>query len=164
VRFRSATSALVELDDAAQQELALATSHGVDDLAPHEPGGLTRDAELASKLGGRGRFLGGGEQPDRQEPLAQVGARARKDCTGNQRALVMAAGALAETAPAQLPGTLVPTARADEALGPAVLEDRLPAVLLGRIELHELDQRLGMVHLCLPAAVRCSRGYSPHRT
>ena len=132
------------------------TSHGVDDLAPHEPGGLTRDAELASKLGGRGRFLGGGEQPDRQEPLAQVGARASKHRTGGQGTLVVAAGALIETTAAQVPGAGVPTATTDEALRPTVLEERLPAVLLGGLHPHEVNQRLGMVHLLPPC--ECLQG------
>ena len=74
----AAEKALVELDDAAQQELALAARHGVGDLAPHEPGRLGRHAELAGELGRRGRLLGRGQQPDRQKPLAQVGARAGK--------------------------------------------------------------------------------------
>ena len=34
-----------------------------------------------------------------------------------------------------------------------MLEDRLPTVLLCAVELHELDQRLGVVHLSLPAAI-----------
>jgi len=44
---------------------------------------------------------------------------------------------------------------------PAVLEDSLPTVLLGRVELHELDQRSGMPHLfCLRqvAAQEATRG------
>ena len=75
----------------------------------------------------------------------------------------MAAGALIETAAAQVPGALVPAARAHEPVRPAVLEDRLPAVLLGRVELHELDQRLGMVHL-LPPCECLQEGYTRHRT
>jgi hypothetical protein len=33
---------------------------------------------------------------------------------------------------------------------PALLEDRLPTLLLGGVELHELDQRLRMPHLRPP--------------
>src|SRR5450756_916553 len=56
-RAPAANEALVELDDAAQQELALAARHGLDDLAPHEPGGLTRHPELTGKLGRRRSLL-----------------------------------------------------------------------------------------------------------
>ncbi|MBE3075719.1 MAG: hypothetical protein IMZ75_12385 [Actinobacteria bacterium] len=80
-RALAADEALVELDDAAQQHLALATSPRVGDLATHQPGGLERHAELAGKLGRRERLLGGGQQPDRQQPLAQIGA-----CVGEDRA------------------------------------------------------------------------------
>src|SRR5450756_90709 len=92
----AADEALVELDEAAQQMLALAARHGMDDLAAKKPGGLARHAELTGQLGGRGRLLGGGEQPDGEKPLAQVGTRAGEDRAGGQRTLVVAAGALIE--------------------------------------------------------------------
>src|SRR5450756_1813054 len=95
-RAPAANEALVELDDAAQQELALAARHGLDDLAPHEPGGLTRHPELTGKLGRRRSLLRGGQQPDGQEPLAQIGTCAGEDCAGGQGALEVAAGALIE--------------------------------------------------------------------
>src|SRR5450830_2194028 len=56
-RALAADEALVKLDDAAQQQLALAARHGLDDLAPHEPGGLTRHPELTGKLGRRRSLL-----------------------------------------------------------------------------------------------------------
>src|SRR5450756_1029826 len=93
-----------------------------------------------------GMRIGGGQQPDGKEPLAQVGARAGEDRAGGQRALEVAAGALIEAAALQVPGMLVPAAATGEALRPAVLEDRLPAVLLGRVHLHEVDERLRMSH------------------
>ena len=131
------------------------------DLATHQPGGLDRHAELAGQLGGRRRLLSGGQQPDCQEPLAQIGACVGEDRAGGQRALIVAARALEQPAAAQVPGTLVPTAATGEAVRPAVLEDRLPTVLLGRVQLHELNQRLGMCHLfCLlqVAAQEAMRG------
>src|SRR5450830_1445263 len=69
-RVLAAEEALVELDDAAQQQLALAARHGMGDLATQKPGGLTGHAELAGEFSRRSRLLRGGEQPDRQEPLA----------------------------------------------------------------------------------------------
>src|SRR5450756_2056034 len=145
-RAPAANEALVELDDAAQQQLALAARHGMGDLATQKPGGLTGHAELAGEFSRRRRLLRGGEQPDRQEPLAQVGARAGEDRTGGQGALIVAAGTLIEAAATQMPGTLVPAAATGEALRPAVLEDRPPTVLLGGVHLRELDQRLRMPH------------------
>src|SRR5450756_3022187 len=67
-RALAADEALVKLDEAAQQQLALAARHGMDDLAPQKPGGLARHAELTGQLGGGRRLLGGGQQPDRQKP------------------------------------------------------------------------------------------------
>jgi len=64
--------------------------------------------------------------------------------------LVVAAGALEQTAAWQVPGALVPTAATPEPVRPALLEDRLPTLILGGVELHELDQRLRMPHLRLP--------------
>jgi len=160
-RALAADEALIQLDDPAQQELALATGHRMGDLATHQPGGLDRHAELAGQLGGRRRLLSGGQQPDCQEPLAQIGACVGEDRAGGQRALIVAARALEQPAAAQVPGTLVPTAATGEAVRPAVLEDRLPTVLLGRVQLHELNQRLGMCHLfCLlqVAAQEATRG------
>jgi hypothetical protein len=117
----AADEALIELDDAAQL-----------------------------KLGRRGRLLRRGQQPDRQEPLAQVGARLMEDRARRDGALLVAAGALIEAAALQKPGMLVAAATTGEAPRPAVLEERLLTSLLGRVQLHELDQRLGMVHFCLP--------------
>jgi len=117
------------------------------DFAPHQPSGLDRHTELTGQLGGRRRLLRGGQKSDRQEPLAQVGACAVEDRAGGQRPLVVTAHALEQTAASQLTGALVPTTAAREAVRPAVLEERLPTILLGRVELHELDQRLGIVHL-----------------
>jgi hypothetical protein len=74
-RALAADEALVKLDDAARQELALAMSQRLGDLATHQPCGLDGDAELAGRLGRRRRLLRGGEQPDGEEPLAQIGAR-----------------------------------------------------------------------------------------
>src|SRR5450756_2534662 len=115
-RAPAANEALVELDDAAQQELALAARHGMDDLAPHEPGGLTRPPELTGKLGRRRSLLRGGEQPDGQEPLAQIGTCAGEDCAGGQGALEVAAGALIEAAATEVPSMLMPAATTAEAL------------------------------------------------
>jgi len=163
-RVLAADEALVELDDAAQHKLALAARHGMGDLATHEPGGLTRHAELASQLGCGWSLLRGGEQPDGKEPLAQVGARAGEDRARGQGALIVAAGALIKAAALQVPGTLVSAAATGEALRPAVLEDRPPTVLLGRVQLHELDQRLRMSHHLRLLAGRCSGGYMRYRT
>src|SRR5450759_1532810 len=163
-RALAADEALVELDEAAQQMLALAARHGMDDLAAQKPGGLAGHAELPGQLGRRGRLLCGGEQPDRQKPLAQVGTCAGEDGARGQGARVVAAGALIEAAALQIPGLLVPAAATAEALRPAVREERLPTVLLSRVHLHELDQRLGMPHHLRLLVSSCPQGYSGHRT
>src|SRR5450830_1228925 len=145
-RALAADEGLVELDEAAQQELALAARHGMDDLATQKPGGLTGHAELAGELGCRRRLLGGGQQPDGEQPLAQVRTCAGENRAGGQGALEVAAGALVEAATTEIPGMLVAAAATREALRPAVREERLPAVLLGGVHLHEVDERLGMSH------------------
>jgi hypothetical protein len=88
----AADEALVEFDDAAQHEFVLPTRECMDDLAAQEPGGLAGHPELARQLGRRGRLLGRGQQPDGEQPLAQIGARAVQDRARGQRALVVAAG------------------------------------------------------------------------
>src|SRR5450830_582489 len=160
----AADEALVELDESAQQMLALAALHGLDDLATQKPGGLAGHAELTGQLSRRGRLLGGCQQPDCEEPLAQVGARAGEDGAGGQRTLVVAAGALIEAAATKVPGLLVPAASTGKALRPAMREERLPAVLLAGVHLHELDQRLRMPHHLRLLLGSYPRGYSGHRT
>src|SRR5450756_454315 len=163
-RALAADEALVELDEAAQQKLALAARHGMDDLAAQKPGGLAGHAELTGQLSRRGRLLGGCQQPDCEEPLAQVGASAGEDRAGGEGALVVAAGALIEAAATKVPGLLVPAASTGKALRPAMREERLPAVLLAGVHLHELDQRLRMPHHLRLLLGSYPRGYSGHRT
>src|SRR5665648_1029842 len=121
-------------------------------------------AELARQLGRGGRLLRRSQQPDREEPLAQVSARAGEHGARGQRALVVAGGALIEAAALQVPGLLVAAAATREPLRPAVLEERLAAVLLSGVHLHEVDQRLRMPHHLRLLVGRCPRGYRGDRT
>src|SRR5665647_2278459 len=102
-------------------------------------------AELARQLGRGRRLLRRSQQPDREEPLAQVSARAGEHGARGQRALVVAAATR-------------------EPLRPAVLEERLAAVLLSGVHLHEVDQRLRMPHHLRLLVGRCPRGYRGDRT
>src|SRR5664280_1867972 len=98
------------------------------DLAAQQPRRLACHAQLARELRRRGRLLHRGQQPDRQQPLAQVGARLVEQGARGHRRLVAAARALIEPAAAQVPGCLVSAARTAEALPPALLEKRPPDV------------------------------------
>jgi hypothetical protein len=120
---------LVELDHAAQQQLVLAAAHGLRDLAA--------------------------QQPDRRQPLAQVGARLVEQRARGQRRLV--AAALARPAAAQLPRHRVSAARAAEPFPPALLEKRPPASVLRRIHRHETQQRQRMTHDHSSLETACTR-------
>ena len=135
-----------ELDDAAQHELVLTARERVHDLATHKPSGLAGHAELTRELSRRRRLRGRGQQPDGEQPLAQIGARAVQKRPCSERALVVAGCALIEAVAVEIPRFPMAATRTGEALRPAVFEERLPAVLLGGIHLHELDQCLRMPH------------------
>ena len=69
-----------------------------------------------------------------------------------------------EAAALQVPGMLVPAAATREPVRPAVLEERPPAVLLGGVHLHELDQGLRMSHHLRLLVGRYPGGYTRDRT
>ena len=105
-----------------------------------------RACRWRGQLRRRGRLLHRGRQPDRQQPLAQVGARLVEQRARGQRRLVAAARALARPAAAQIPRHRVSAARAAEPFPPALLEKRPPASVLRRIHLHEAHQRHRVTH------------------
>ena len=133
-QVRAAAAALPRLlgrhrDHAAQQQLVRAAAHGLRDLAA--------------------------PQPDRRQPLAQVGARLVEQRARGHRRLV--AAALARPAAAQLPRHRVSAARAAEPFPPALLEKRPPASVLRRIHRHETQQRQRMTHDHSSLETACTR-------
>jgi hypothetical protein len=132
---------LVDLDLLAQQG-ALGRDHRPAQLLQDQPRGLIpREAELALQLLGGDPGVMGGDQIGRPEPQPQRHARAVHHGARRHRRLAPTRGAHPQV-PARLAANAILTApRATKSARPARREQVLPARILGRKALLELQDR-----------------------
>ena len=118
-RLGTADQRLVGLDPGGQR-LALRPDHRLADLVQPAPGGLIAGkTHLPLQLHGRDAALGGGHQPDRQEPARQAGLGLLEDRPGQERMLLAAGSALLDQPLPVVVGRTVAAAGAAKALRPA---------------------------------------------
>lgn len=141
---------VVDLDAAGELPLGLGQRHGLQQLVLDEPGGAVAHAQLAGQLQRRDVVLGLRQQLHGQEPARQRQLGGLEDGAAGDAALVLAAGALpvqAAFAPERGARLHHAAGGADEPAGPARGDERLLALLLGAVAVHELRQRQPLLEL-----------------
>ena len=129
---------IVELDEPAEQMLAVALHHHLHQLVAHAPRRVVGDAELAVQLHRRCTFLVLSHEVDALEPHRQGQLGGLEDGAGGNGGLAVAAIALLELVCGQLAASVVAAVRAHETVGPAPSVQGVEALLFGSIEREEL--------------------------
>ena len=146
---------IIELHPAAQRARVVALLHHLHQLVLDLPGGVVAHRKLPRQLQRRYPVLRLRHQVHRQEPRAKWQLRARENRARGQRNLVPAATALIQRPAlmAPVPGMLA--SGANEPVRPTPTKQRLGALLLTPVLVHELHQTVALLKLNpIPCHVR----------
>ena len=138
--FRSATLvffslgtpdiAFIHLDQPFQLVALIAIGHGLANLVLHQPGRRIRHSQFFTQLQGRDPLLVLAHPVQGPEPVLQRDPRLVKDRPGRDRSLIAALAALMNTSGFHIAPAVPAATRANEAAGPALAGQMLPALLL----------------------------------
>ena len=144
---RPAPIRIIELHPAAQRARVVALLHHLHQLVLDLPGGVVAHRQLPRQLQRRNPILRLRHQVHRQEPDAKRQLRAGQDRARGQRNLVPAAPALIQRPAlmAPVPGMLA--SGANEPVRPTPTKQRLRALLLGPLFVHELHEAVALLKL-----------------
>ena len=146
---------IIELHPAAQRARIVALLHHLHQLVLDLPGGFVAHRQLPRQLQRRNAVLRLRHQVHRQEPSAKRQLRAGQNRPRSQRNLVPAAAALIQGTALNATVHGLRASWANESVRPAPTKQRLPALLLGPLLVHELRQTIALLKLNpIPCHVR----------
>ena len=138
---------IIELHPAAQRARVVTLLHHLHQLVLDLPGGVVAHRQLPRQLQRRNPVLRLRHQVHRQEPGAKRQLRVGQDRARGQRVLVPAPAALIQRPALMAPVPGVLASGANEPVRPTPTKQRLCALLLAPVLVHELRQAVALLKL-----------------
>ena len=138
---------IIELHRTAQRARVVALLHHLHQLVLERPRGVVAHPQLSGQLQRRDPVLRLGHQVHRHKPSAQRQFRTRQDRACGQRDLIPAPVTLVQGTALHAPVPGMFASGANEPVRPTPTKQRIHALLLGTVLLHELRQAIAFLKL-----------------